>query len=56
MPKPPKELAAEIVERILDDLRGRSGIDGAFDAIDESIQEEIRRDLEEITFESLVGI
>jgi hypothetical protein len=34
--------AAEIVEKIIDDIRDRQGLGDEFDAIDEDIQEEIK--------------
>jgi hypothetical protein len=40
--------AAEIVSEILADLRGRGGLDGAWDSIDSDIQQEIRETWEGI--------
>ena len=34
----------EIVDRLIDDLRGRSGFDGLWDELDPDIQEEIREE------------
>jgi len=46
-------LSERIVERVLKDLRGRSGFDGAWDACDEDIQAEIKTDLIEIVDDEL---
>ncbi|MFY0656273.1 MAG: hypothetical protein JXR12_05930 [Neptunomonas phycophila] len=44
--------AATIVERIMNDLSGRSGV---FDGIDEDIMEEIREELTEIVEEEITN-
>jgi len=49
-----KERAAEqSVERIIDNLTGRSGLDHAWDDIDEDIQQEIKTTLVGIIVEEL---
>ena len=39
-----REVAEQVVDAILGDLRGRSGLDGAWDSIDGDTQDEIREE------------
>ena len=47
-----EELARKIVEKVLCSLTGRSGFDGAWDSIDDDIQEEIKDDLVEVVLKT----
>jgi hypothetical protein len=47
------EVAKTIVNRIISDLTGRSGLENEWDSIDEDIQNEIRETWESIVTEEL---